>query len=228
MALQTRDAAARDDRAGADRDRMRTERERLDGIDAILDAAHQHDRHFATRADLIERVHRLLNRGQRWDTDELKHLVAGGAGRALHAVELDEVEAILVGDLDVVAHAAGAELDRNRQAIAGRFPELLDLDHEVVRAEHVRMTRRRAQIDAFRNTANARDLLGHLLGHELAAETGFRTLRDIDLEPVGALHVVNVPAEPAGKALIDDLLGGVALLVAHAAFAGVLRDVGER
>ncbi len=95
----------------------------------------------------LERVEALHDRRQRRDADILEHLVAGGARRALDAVEADVVEAVLVGDLDVVADAAGAELDRNRLLPPCRLAELLDLDDEIVGAEDVRVARRRAQVD---------------------------------------------------------------------------------
>ena len=156
--------------------------------------------------DLGERVEALHDRREGRDADVLEHLVARRAGRALDAVEADVVEAVLVRDLDVVANAAGAELDRDRLLPAGRLAELLDLDHEVVGAEHVGVARRRAQVDAGRDAAQARDVLGHLLRHQLAAEAGLRALGDVDLDAVGLAHDVDVPAEPAAEALDDDAL----------------------
>ena len=57
------------------------------------------------------------------------------------------------------------------------------------------------------DAAQARDALGDLLRHQLAAEAGLRSLRDVDLDAVGLAHDVHVPAEPAAEALDDDALG---------------------
>ena len=173
----------------------------------------------------IQRVQRLDDGGDGGNADVFHDLGAAGPGRALHAVELDEVEAVLDRDLDVVVDAPGAQLDADRQLVAGRLAEFLDLDDQIVGAEDIRVARRRAQVDVGRDAADRGQLRGHLLGHQLAAEAGLGALGDVDLEPVGALHVVDVPAQAPAQALEDELLGGVALGVAHAAFAGVLGDV---
>ena len=76
------------------------------------------------------------------------HLGAARAGRALHPVELDEVEAVLDRDLDIVAHPACPELDAHREAVSGRLAHLFNLDEEVVAAEDVGVPRRGAQVDA--------------------------------------------------------------------------------
>ena len=59
------------------------------------------------------------------------------------------------------------------------------------------MPRGRAQVDALGDAPDGGKLLGHLLRHQLAAEAGLGPLADVDLEPVGPVHVVDVPAEPA-------------------------------
>ena len=78
VALEAGDTAAGDDRGGAHRDAVGAECDRLGGVDAVLDAAHQHDRH-ARRLDLLESVESLHDRRQGRDADVLEHLVAGGA-----------------------------------------------------------------------------------------------------------------------------------------------------
>ena len=63
------------------------------------------------------------------------------------------------------------------------------------------------------DAANTGDLLGDFLRHELPAKAGLGALGNIDLEGVGTQHVVDVPAEAPGKALQDDEVGLLALLV---------------
>ena len=228
MALHAGNAAAGDDRRGAQGDGVGAQAQRLDRIDAVADAAHQHDLDGVAAADLVEGVERLDDRREGRNADIFHDLGAARPGRALHAVELDEIEAVLDRDLDIVADATGAQLDRDRQAIAGRLAQLLDLDDQIVGAQNIRVARRRAQIDARRDAADFGQFLGHLLGHELAAEARLGALADVYLQAVGAVHVVDVPAQPPAEALEDKLLGGAPLGIAHAALAGVLGDVRER
>ena len=105
-----------------------------------------------------------------------------------------------------------------------RFAKLLQLDHEIVGTEHVRMARRRAQVDAHRDAADRGQFRGYLLRHQLTAEARLGALGNIDLYRIGALHILDVPAEPTRQALEYQLIGLGALLVEHPAFAGVLRN----
>jgi hypothetical protein len=115
----------------------------------------------------------------------------------------------------------------DRQLVARGFAEFLHLDDQVVGAQDVRVARRRAQVDAGWNAADAGEFRRHLLGHELAAEARLGALRDVDLQAVGALHVMDVPAQASAQALEDELFGGAALGIRHAALARVLGDPGE-
>ena len=124
--------------------------------------------------DLLERVDRFDDGGKRRYPDVVDHLGAARAGRALHPVELDEVEAVLDRDLDVVAHSACPELDAHREAVSGRLAHLFNLDEEIVAAEDVGVARRGAQVDAGGNATDAGELRRDLLRHELAAEAGLR------------------------------------------------------
>ena len=65
------------------------------------------------------------------------------------------------------------------------MPVPLDAD------EDVGVARRRAEVDAVGSAADAGELGRDLLRHELAAEAGLRVLGDVDLEAVGAVHVVD-------------------------------------
>ena len=174
VALHAGDAPARDDGRGAECHRVRPQAQRLDRVDSVPDPAHQHDLDVLAAPDLLERVDRFDDGGKRRYPDVVDHLGAARAGRALHPVELDEVEAVLDRDLDVVAHSPCPELDADGQAVSGRLAHLFDLDEEIVAAEDVGVTRRGAQVDAVGNAADAGELRRDLLRHELAAEAGLR------------------------------------------------------
>ena len=148
VALHAGDAPTRDDGQGAECHRVRPEAQRLDRVDPVPDPAHQHDLDVLAAPDLLERVDRFDDVGKRRYPDVVDHLGAARAGRALHPVELDEVEAVLDRDLDVVAHSARPELDAHREAVSGRLAYLFNLDEEIVAAEDVGVTRRGAQVDA--------------------------------------------------------------------------------
>ena len=136
----------------------RPEAQRLDRVDPVPNPAHQHELDVLAAPDLLERVDRFDDGGKRRYPDVVDHLGATRAGRALHPVELDEVEAVLDRDLDVVAHSACPELDAHREAVSGRLTHLFNLDEEIVAAEDVGVARRGAQVDAVGNAADAGEL----------------------------------------------------------------------
>ena len=113
----------------------------------------QHELNVLAAPDLLQRVDRLDDGGKRRYPDVVDHLGAARAGRALHPVELDEVEAVLDRDLDVVAHPARPELDAHREAVSCRLAHLFNLDEEIVAAEDVGVARRGAQVDAVGDAA---------------------------------------------------------------------------
>ncbi|GBF28466.1 hypothetical protein MnTg03_00025 [bacterium MnTg03] len=76
----------------------------------------------------------------------------------------------------------------------------------------------------MRDTTDARQLRGDFLGHQLTAEPRLGALRNINLQSIGAVHIVNVPTKPPPQHLEYKLFGGTALRIAHTAFAGVLGD----
>ena len=138
----------------------RPEAQRLDRVDPVPNPAHQHELDVLAAPDLLERVDRFDDGGKRRYPDVVDHLGATRAGRALHPVELDEVEAVLDRDLDVVAHSACPELDAHQEAVSGRLAHLFNLDKEIVAAEDVGVARRGAQVDAVGNAADAGELGG--------------------------------------------------------------------
>ena len=138
-------------------------------------------------------------------------------GPALGAVEIDDVRPALGRHAHVVVHARGAELELDRDLVVGRLPDLLDLQREVVRAEPVGMSRRRALVDPGRERAHLRDLLGDLLAHEVAAEADLAALPDEELTGVREHQVVRVEPVPALDALVVPLRREVALRRDHPA-----------
>src|SRR5207248_8237516 len=95
--------------------------------------------------------------------------------------EVDDVGAALRRHAHVVVDAGGTELELDRDPVVGRLADLLDLQGEVVGAEPVGVTRGRALIDPRRQRAHLRDLLGHLLPHQVAAEPDLAALADEEL-----------------------------------------------
>ena len=89
------------------------------------------------------------------------------------------------------------------------------------------MARRRAQVDTFGDAPDRGQFARHFLGHQLAAQARLRALAYVYFQRIRFKHVVDVPAEPAGKALINQLLGLGPLLGQHAALAGILNDAGK-
>ena len=127
-------------------------------------------------------------------------------GRALHAVDHDHVGAGLGRELDVVEDAAGAHLHEDRDLVAGRLAQLLDLDAHVVGPDEVGVARRGALVDARREVADARRSVGGDLGAEQhAARARLRALADRELDGVGLAQVMDVVAVAARGHLVDEL-----------------------
>ena len=94
MALHAGDAAAGDDGGRAQGGGVGAKGQGLDDVDAVAQAAHQHDFDGLAAADLGQRPLRLADGGQGGNADIFHHLRPAGAGGTLHAVELDEIEAV--------------------------------------------------------------------------------------------------------------------------------------
>ena len=130
--------AHRDQRRGADRDRVGAERERLGDVGAGADPARDDQLHLAVHAELLERVDGEPHGRQRRDADVLDEDVLRRRRAALHAVDDDHVGAGLDRELDVVVGARRADLDEDRLLPVGDLAQLADLDLEVVRARSSR------------------------------------------------------------------------------------------
>ena len=128
----------------------------------------------------------------------------------------------------VVVHARGAELELDRDLVVRRLADLLDLQRQVVRPEPVGVAGGRALVDAGRQRAHLRHLLGHLLAHQVAAEADLAALADEELGGVGEHQVVRVEPVPALDHLVVPLGRQVALGRDHPALARARRRAGHR
>ncbi len=143
-------AAQRKQHALTDGHRIGAQCQRLGDIGAGANAAGHDQLHLVFHVQVFERIDGLTHRGQRRNAHVLDEGPLRGGRAALHAVDDDDVRAGMHGQLHVVEHARGAHLH-----VDGLFPvrdlaQFLDLDGQVVRPGPVRMTARRALVDAFR------------------------------------------------------------------------------
>ena len=189
-------AVERHQRRVAERDRLRAEREALRDVRAVPDPAGDDEVDLVGEPDVLERAPRLGDRGHERDAGLLGRDVRACAGAALGSVQVDDVRPALGRHAHVVVDARGAELELDRHLVVGRLADLLHLQREVVRAEPVRVPCGRALVDAGRERAHLRDLLGHLLAHQVPAEADLAALADEELDPVREHQVVRVEPVP--------------------------------
>ena len=79
------------------------------------------------------------------------------------------------------------------------------------------MRRRRNQTHARHRMAHARDHFIHFVTGQLAAFTGLRALRHLDLQIVGVHQIMRGDAEPSGRHLFDGTAPGIAVSVGNEA-----------
>ena len=142
MALHTGNAASGNNDRSTQCRRVGAEAKGFDRIDTISNAAHQYNLNTLTRTDFLQRLERLNNGRQRRNTHVVNDLRTSRSGRALHTIEFYKVESVLGCDLDVVANSPGTELNADRQTITRGFTQFLNLNHQVVGPQDVRMPRR--------------------------------------------------------------------------------------
>ena len=119
----------------------------------------------------------------------------------------------------IVIDARGAELELDRDFPIGRLPHLFDLERKIVGAEPVGVAGRRALIDAGGERAHLGDLVGHLLPHQMAAESDLAALADEELAGIGEPQMMRVEAVARLDALVEPLDRVAPLVGDHAAFA---------
>ena len=85
--------AERNERGGADRHGVRSERQRLGHVAAAADAAGDDQLHLAMHVELLQGADRGADRCQRGDAAVLDEYVLRGGRAALHAIEHDHVGA---------------------------------------------------------------------------------------------------------------------------------------
>src|SRR5262245_46636064 len=105
----------------------------------------------------------------------------GGPGPALHPIDHDDVGTGGDGELDIVVHASGAELDVDGFLPARCLAELFDFDPQVVRTRPVWMTGGRPLIDSRWQRAHGSHAGADLLAEQHAAATRLGALSDHDL-----------------------------------------------
>ena len=145
-----------------------------------------------------------------------EHVLRGGRP-ALHAIQHDHVRAGLHRERHVVVRPGRSDLDEDRLLPVGDLPKLLDLDLQVIGARPIRMATGAALIDALGQVAHLRHPIGDLLPQQHPAAAGLRALPDDDLDRVGPPQVLGVHAVARRQQLIDQRLGGQALLGSHSA-----------
>ena len=103
--------AERDQRRGADRDRIGAKRQRLGDVGAIADAAGDDQLHLAVHAEILQRLHRRRDRRQRRNADMLDEYFLRRGRSALHAIEHHGVGAGFNRERGVVVRPRRADLD---------------------------------------------------------------------------------------------------------------------
>src|SRR5665213_2647144 len=96
----------------------------------------------------------------------------------------------------------------------------MDLDLEVVGPGPVRVARRAALVDAFRQVTHLGDAVGDLVPKQHPAAARLRALPDDDLDRVGSPKVVRIHPVTRRQQLIDERLRALPLLGRHTAVAG--------
>ena len=219
-------AVERDHRRRPDRDGVGAQRERLGRVDAVPDAAGD-DQVDHARRSFISRSAATASTSRRHGRDAgvVHQRVGRGAGAALHAVDHDHVGAGLARQLDVVGHAAGADLDVDRDLPVGRLAQLLDLDLQVVGPDEVGVAARGERWSTPGRQLRASAMIGDTFAPSSTPPVpGFAPWPIDDLGGVGHPQVVGVEAVAAGQHLVDQLVGRLPLEVEHAAVAGGGRD----
>ena len=125
--------------------------------------------------------------------------VLGCRGTALHAVQHHHVGPGLDREGHVVVGPRRPDLHEDRHLPLGNFPELADLDLQVIGTRPVGVAAGAALVDAFRQVAHAGHPLGDLLAEQHAAAAGLRPLPDNHLDGVGLAQIIRVHAVARGQ-----------------------------
>ena len=141
------------------------------------------ERDVATLAKVIDRPPGLAYGGDTRDAGFLRGKVRARSGRTFHAVDVYGVGIALHGHAHVVVDTRRTQLELDRDLPIGRLTDFVDLERQVIRAQPVRVARRRALVDSRWQRTHLGDLIGHLLAHEVAAETDLAALADEELAP---------------------------------------------
>ncbi len=213
-------AAERDEHALPDRHRVGAEGHCLRHIRAGADAARDDELHLLFHVQLFQRIHGLPNGGERGNADVLDERHLCRRRSALHAIDHDHIRAGVHSQLHVVKDASGADLHVNGLFPIRHLAQLANFDGEIVGAGPVRMTARRALVDALGQRAHLRNARADLLPEQHPATARLCALPDHDFDGVGFAQIVGVEAVAGRQALINECLRGDPLFRGHAAIAG--------
>src|SRR3990167_72174 len=183
-----------DQRRRADGYRIGTQGHGLGHVGTVADTAGDDQLYLAMHVHLLQRLHGLRNGAENGDADVLDKHLLGRRRTTLHAVEDDHIGTGLHRQLDVVVRTAGTDLHVDGFFPVGDFPQLGNLDRQVVRAGPVRVTAGAALVDANWQGAHAGDPFGDLHAQQHPATAGLGTLAENDLDGVGLAQVVRVHA----------------------------------
>ena len=173
-----------DERCGTDRHRIGAERETLGDIGAGAHAARNDELDLAVHAKILQRPNRGRNGRKCRDADMLDEYFLRCRRTALHAVKHDRVGAGFYRERNVILRTRCANLDVDRLLPIGNFPQLEQLDLEVIRPGPVRMPGSRTLVDALRQRAHPGNALGNLLSQQHAAAARLGALADHDFDRV--------------------------------------------
>ena len=227
MALAHHDAADRDERRGCESELFGAEQRGDHDVATGLQLAVGLNANAA--AQIVEQQHLL-----RFSQSELPRNASmldrtqwRSAGSAAIAADEDDV-GVSLGD----ACGNGADADFGHQLHRDARPrihvlQVVDQLREIFDRIDVVMWRRRDQPDARDGMPQLRDDLVNFVARELAAFTGFRALRHLDLEFVGIDEVIRGHAEACRCDLLDRAAAKIAIRIGTetrfvlAAFTGV-------
>ncbi len=213
----------RNQRRGRNIDRIRAERDGLDHICRIADAAPGDQRDLV--ADPLPAqafIHRRQGQFNR-DADIVADPGRRGAGAAAEAVDRDDVRAAARNAARNGRHIVNRrDFDDNRLFVLRRLLERIDQLTQVFNRIDVVMGCRRNRIGSFRDHARTGNGVRDLSPRQMSADAGFCALADLDLNRRAGFQVIGMHAEPAGSHLHNGIRTVLIKILVEPALAGVV------
>ena len=175
---------------------------------------------LARHAAIVDCLARRADCGNRRNAGVVEQKLGRCPGAALGSVDHNDIDTALGGDGDIVARPRRPHLQHDRDLIVGRLAQFLDLDLHVVGAEKIWMPHGRALIDALRQGAHFGNTVGHLHAEQQSTGAGLGPLPDHEFDGIGLAQMIEIKPVTRRGHLIDKLLGRIAFVFQHAAFAG--------